>query len=120
MSTYAELMAAGMSVGQAVQLGTVNTTGLVAAGTTKATALALTGAFGVFATVSASKGAVLPPASGAAAGALFNGGSNALSLYANGTDTINTNSAAAAFSVPNSKAVSLIPAATKWIAVLGA
>ena len=120
MSTVTELMAAGVPAGAASQIGSTAATGLVATGTTKADALTLAASVNVFATVSSSKGALLPPAGGAPMVAIFNGGANALSVYANGSDVINANSAAAAFSVTNAKSAFFIPAGNRWIANLSA
>lgn len=120
MSTANELMAAGIPAGAAVQIGSSAGTALVAAGTTKATALTLTASVNVFATVSSSKGALLPPASGSPVVAIYNGGSNALSVYAAGSDVINSGSAGAAFSVTNAKSATFVPAGNRWVATLSA
>lgn len=120
MSTPTELMAAGIPAGPASQIGQSAGTGLVAAGTTKAGALVLTAGLNVFATVSSSKGCLLPPASGSPAVVIFNGGANALSVYAAGTDVINANSAGAAFSVTNAKSAVFIPSGNRWVATLSA
>ena len=120
MTAASELMAAGIPAAAATQLGGASSTGLVATGTTKATALVLVGAVNVFATVSSSKGALLPSATGSPPVAIYNGGANALSVYAAGTDTINSGSAGAAFSVTNAKSATFIPSGNKWIANLSA
>jgi len=120
MTTATELMAAGVPAGAAVMLGGPSATGLVATGTTKATALVIAAAVNVFATVSSSKGALLPSATGSPIVAIYNGGANALSVYAAGTDTINAGSAGAAFSVTNAKSATFIAAGNKWIANLSA
>lgn len=121
MTSPARLMAAGMPAGQATQIGKDTATGLVAAGTTKAGALVLTAEVNIFATVSSSKGALLPPCEGSADVAIFNGGANALSVYAAGTDVINANSAGAAFSVTNGKsAIFSAGSGGHWVANLSA
>ena len=120
MATRTELMHASMPWGAATQIGQEPSTGLVAAGTTKATALVLVGSLCVFTTVSSTKGALLPPASGSPMVVIYNGGANALSVYANGTDVINSNSAGAAFSVTNGKSAMFTPAGVNWIANLSA
>ena len=110
----------GFKQGAAVQIGASSGTALVAAGTTKATALALVASVNVFATVSSSKGALLPPASGSPIVAIYNGGANALSVYAYGTDVINAGSAGAAFSVTNAESAFFIPSGNRWIGNLSA
>lgn len=120
MSTATELMAAGIAARAASQIGSSAGTALVATGTTKATALVLVASVNVFATVSSSKGALLPAASGSPTVQIYNGGSNALSVYAAGTDVINAGSAGAAFSVTNAKSAIFTPAGNRWIATLSA
>lgn len=120
MTTSTELMAGGMAGPLAARLGTDLTSSLTATGSTKADALQLTTSANVFTTVAASTGAILPQASGAAPVAIFNGGASALSVYAKGTDTINANSAGAAFSVTNGKAALFIASGNKWVGNLSA
>src|SRR5579859_7310510 len=122
MTSTRDLMAAGMPAGQANQIGMDKATGLVAAGTTKAGSLALTADVCVFATVSSGKGASLQPSSGAAAVAIYNGGSNALLVYtAIGTsDVINGNSANGGFSVTNGKSAIFMATDGQWVANLSA
>lgn len=121
MTTTSELMWGGkVSAGEASLIGMDAATGLVATGTTKAGALALTVEVNVFATVSSSKGALLPPASGSPPVAIYNGGANALSVYAAGTDVINGNSAGAAFSVTNGKSAVFFASGNRWVANLSA
>jgi len=80
-------------------------TGLTAAGSTQATALALTAEFNQFSTVAASTGATLPAGSEPGDEILvINNGANALAVYPTGTGTINTGSASAALSVAAGKA----------------
>lgn len=120
MTTSAELMSGGMAWPLAGRLGTDLTSGLTATGSAKASALQLTTSANIFTTVGASTGAILPPASGSAPVAIYNGGASSLSVYANGSDTINANSAAAAFSVTNGKAALFIASGNKWVGNLSA
>lgn len=120
MTTTSELIAGGMSWPLAGRLGTDLTSTLTATGSSKTDALQLTTSANVFTTVAASTGARLPAASGSPPVAIFNGGASALSVYASGTDTINANSAAAAFSVTNGKAALFIAAGNKWVGNLSA
>jgi hypothetical protein len=120
MTTAGELMAAGIPAGAATQIGFLKSTALKGTGTTKATALILTGTFNVFTTVSSNTGALLPPAVGSPPVAISNGGANPLLVYANGTDIINALSAGASFSVTNAKSCVFFPAGNQWIANLSA
>lgn len=120
MTTPTELMGVGMPAPQAVQIGRDLGTGLVAAGTTKAGALVLVAEVNVFATVSSSKGALLPFASGSPPVSIYNGGANALSVYAQAGETINALSTGAAFSVTNAKSAHFVPSGGKWVAILSA
>ncbi len=122
MATNAQLMALGMPAAQANLMGAVEATGQTVSATTKATASTLAGTVVAFSTV-ASGGCVLLPSAQATAGpvAIYNGGSNALSVYTTGTaETINALSAGAAFSVTNGKGAIFMPGNQKWVAVLGA
>ncbi len=120
MSTPSELCHTGMPSALANQLGTSRGTDLTATGTTKATALVLVANMNIFTTVSSTKGALLPGASGQGPVIISNGGANALSVYATGTNTINALSAGAAFSVTNAKTAIFWPSGSRWVAVLSA
>lgn len=120
MSTAANLMGAGMPALQAQLLGQVPGTGLSVTATTKATASQLTTSTCFFTSVVASGATLLPPAEMSPPIAIYNGGGQNLSVYANGTNTINALSAAQAFTVTNGKGAIFFPAATGWVAMLGA
>lgn len=120
MSTPSELMALGCPGPLADQLGSSLGASLTAAGTTKATALVLVADVNIFTTVSSTKGAVLPGASGQGPVVISNGGANALSVYAAGTNTINALSAGAAYSVTNAKTAIFWPSGSRWVALLSA
>ena len=122
MAARGELMLLGKLPWElAVQIGQHPSTGLKATGTNKATALVLAGAgLAVFTTVSANTGALLPPAAGSPMIVIQNGGANSLSVYTTGSDVINANSAAAAFTVTNGKSAIFVPAGVNWVANLSA
>lgn len=120
MSTAANLMGAGVPGLQAQMLGAVQATGLTTAVTTKATAAQLTGTVNFFATVASGAATLLPPVDSSPPIAIYNGGANALLVFANGTNTINALSAAQSFSVTNAKGAIFWPGSTGWVAVLGA
>lgn len=122
MATNAQLMALGMPAALANLMGAVESTGQSATATTKATASTLGGTVNSFSTV-ASSGCVLLPSAQATTGpvSVYNGGANALSVYAPGTaETINALSAGAAFSVTAGKGAIFMPGNQKWVAALGA
>lgn len=110
MTSVERLMAAGVPPLAAVQLGQDNLNGLVATGTTKATALLLAAENSVFATVATGTGALLPPAEGEPLVAIYNGGAQTLSVYAASGETINALSSKAAFSVTAGKTAFFMPA----------
>src|SRR5580698_2508933 len=101
MTTKAELMAGGMAASLANRLGQDGpSTGLVATGANQAAALSLISTMNIFATVAASTGALLPNPDGKDVIIVVNNGANPLSVYPQGTQTINGGSASAALSVP--------------------
>ena len=120
MSTAANLMALGLPSALAGMVGCTPATGLTTSVTTKATASQLTSNVCFFSTVASSGATLLPPADTSPIVAIYNGGANALNVYANGTNTINALSAGAAFSVTNAKGAIFIPGQTGWVAILGA
>jgi hypothetical protein len=89
MTTQNKLVSLGMwpEAAEQVIIGDV-TTGLTAAGTNQATALAITADLNVFGTVAASTGAVLSFTDGARI-VVRNGGANALLVYAPVGGTMN-------------------------------
>lgn len=94
-----------------------------AAGTTQATAAAITSDITVYTTVAASAGAILPAASAAGADDFFvvNAGANALSLYPPTGGKINAGATNAAVSVPVGKSAHVVFAGSgQWVAVVSA
>lgn len=80
--------------------------GLTAAGTTRATALALTKEINVISAAAASTGVVLPPASMVGIGGrvvVVNGGANAITVYAAGSDTIDGTTGSTGVTLTNAK-----------------
>jgi hypothetical protein len=118
MATKGEIMRGGMPAEIAQLLGFDYATGLSGAGTTQADATVLTANMNVFTTVGSSTGALLPSATGTAPAVIYNGGSNALTVYPTGTQTINNG--ATSFSVTNAKAAVFFPHGNTWIAILSA
>lgn len=93
------------------------------AGTTQATAAAITADLSVFTTVALNSGAILPNVSIAGGEDFFvvNAGANALSVYPPSGGKINAGAANAAVSVPVGKSAHLLFAgAGQWIAVVSA
>lgn len=128
MTSPDRLMAAGMPAGQAVQLGTTSKAGLVGVGTSKATAVQLTGAANFIATCASAGVAFfqLPTAEASPPVVVENDGASPALVCAFGTtETINALSAGASFSVTNAKRAVFYPARRSttnlcWIAVLSA
>lgn len=93
-------------------------TGLTAAGTTRANALALTKAINVITTAAASTGAVLPSAATVGVGGsviVFNDGASAIKVYAAGSDTIDTVAGATGVTLSNAKRCEYwVTAALTW------
>lgn len=119
MALKTELMAKGAQAFLANSLGfDTAATGLTATGSNQAGALALISNFSVFTTVASSTGALLPSALAKAPYVIYNGGSNPLTVYPNGSETINNG--ATSFSVTNGKSATFWAAGTQWIAVLSA
>lgn len=129
MASPGRLMAAGMPAALALELGQESGSGLLtAAGSTAATALTLTADFNLFGTVASGTGAILPFAEGQPMQAVYNGGSNTLSIYPQATEIINAGSVGVAFSVSAGKGAFFVPgkdngvtpAIGAWIAVMSA
>lgn len=118
MTQKSELMALGMAHGLANESGfDAANAALTATGTNQATALLLTSNFSLFTTVSASTGALLPQARSQAPLAIFNGGGAALTVYPNGSETVN---ATTSVSIPNGKSGVFFASGNQWIANISA
>jgi hypothetical protein len=103
-------MAAGIPGEAAQQLGMTSASGLLTAtGSTYAGALPLTAAFVVFGTVASGAGAVLPFAEGQPETVVYNGGTNALTVYPQATEFINAGTVGASFSVTAAKGAIFVP-----------
>jgi len=121
MVAKSELMGVGMPASLANKIGQDGpATGLTATGSNQAGALALTSTMSIFSTVAASTGCVLPNAEGKGEFIVINNGANALSVYPNGTQTINGGSAGAAVSIPAGKMGLFIGNGIIWAANISA
>jgi hypothetical protein len=120
MTIASNLLSLGMPAALAGAIGATPGTALTTAVTTKATAAQLTSNVCFFTTVASSGATLLPPADMSPPVAIYNGGGQNLSVFANGTNTINALSAGAAFTVTNGKGAIFYPAQTGWVAILGA
>jgi hypothetical protein len=131
MTTASRLMAAGMPPGQAVQIASEAMTGtpnLIANGTSFAAGTSLTASFSIFGTVASGGIAILPPAEAQPNFAVFNNGSNTLTVDPQATEFINAGSVGVGFSVTAGKGALFIPGKNlgvtpsvgAWIAVLSA
>jgi hypothetical protein len=117
MTTASKLAQLGVWSAEAAQNAAGDLgTGLVATGSTQATALAITNDICVFATVAASTGCILP-FQGAAYITIFNNGANSLAVYPPVGGTINGGAANASFATLAGKsAVYITPDGTTWVA----
>jgi hypothetical protein len=120
MATTAELMGVGTPAAVANALGQNLTSAAVGAGSVQTDATLLTTAVTKFATVNSGGGARLPPATGQPIYAVYNGGSNALLVYAAVGETINAVATASGFSVTNGKSAVFTPSGNTWIGTLSA
>ncbi len=117
MATTEALMASGLASKLSQILGMEFASGLAGTGSSQAGALALTADINYFSTVNASTGALLPPAFEQNIIAIYNGGSNPLTVYPSGSELVNNTTS---FSVTNGKAAIFVGSGKDWIAVLSA
>ena len=106
----------GLQLQNNALLYTTVATGLTAAGTTQATALALNNQYNVVSTVAANSGTVLPaPGAGGLIVTINNRGANTLNVYPNSGATIDALAANAATTVPaNGQLIIEAASATQW------
>jgi hypothetical protein len=107
MSLAKELVASGLHFTQAQAINGSVATGLVATGSTQATALPLTSQMNVLATTAASTGVILPVLERGDSVFIRNGGANSLSIYPPVGGVINALSANAAFALAAGSSVTL-------------
>jgi hypothetical protein len=95
--------------------------GLVAAGTTQATALQLSAAVNGVGTVASGTGVVLPPWAASVVVVVINAGANALQIYGSGTNTIDgtAGSTGVALSTAHRLAFFIPTVAGAWVSALG-
>lgn len=121
MATAASLMASGVPGLVAQQIGATQGVSLTANSTTKATATVLVNTANFFGTVASTGAAQLPAVASSPQIVIYNGGANALIVFAAGTtETINALTAGAGFSVTNGKSAIFTPGETRWVATLSA
>jgi hypothetical protein len=113
MTLKSELMARGIAAGAAGLLAQdLANTALTAAGTTQATALAMTSNFSIFGTVAASSGAIINQLHGV--GWVVNNGANTLTLYPPVGSSINGGATNAGISVPAGKSAYYASNGLNW------
>lgn len=119
MATIDKLAKLGMWAETAKAVAGDMATGATAAGTTQATALALSADHTKIGTAAASSGVILRKIGGMQT--VYNGGANAVAVYPPVTGTINSGAANAAFSVATTKSAVFISAdGVNFVAVLSA
>lgn len=119
MAQPSELMGLGIASPAARALGQTQTLAVSAAGTTQATATAVSDGFVDVTTAASNAGVILPVAAGAAITSVRNGDSNTMKVYPAVGDLMN-GTANAAFSITTGKVAIFIPSGNRWHANLSA
>ena len=116
MAIPSRVLASGNSGLATISICGDGATGLVAVGTTQATALQLSAVFNAITTSSASTGVKLPPCEAGAMVYIYNLAGQDLRIYSNGTETLNAAVAGATgVLVGNTKtAICFATSATTW------
>ena len=116
MAIPSRVLASGNSGLATISICGDGATGLVAVGTTQATALQLSAVFNAITTSSASTGVKLPPCEAGAMVYIYNLAGQDLRIYSNGTETMNAAVAGATgVLVGNTKtAICFATSATTW------
>jgi len=112
MAQVDRLMAVGFPAGQAVQIGNVPTGTLTGAGSAQSTATTIPD--GSIAYLTGTGGFILPYSSDNPAIALYNIGTQALSIYAASQETINNISTTQAFILTQGRSVQFLPMSAGW------
>ena len=122
MALARNIMKGGWSAGNAKAVNGAVATGLTAAGTTLATALALTADSNVLATVASGSGVSLPSAEIGDSCEVYNGGANAVTVYPDTTSVqINALTAGNGFLLAtNTMCYARRVTATRWVVNLSA
>ena len=116
MAIPSRVLASGNSGLATISICGDGATGLVAVGSTQATALQLSSVFNAIATSAASTGVKLPPCEAGAVVYIYNLAGQDLRIYSNGTETLNAAVAGATgVLVGNTKtAICFATSATTW------
>ena len=116
MAIPSRILASGNSGLATISICGDGATGLVAVGTTQATALQLSAVFNAITTSSASTGLKLPPCEAGAMVYIYNLSGQTLQIYSNGTETMNAAVAGATgVALGNTKtAICFATSATTW------
>lgn len=116
MAIPSRVLASGNSGLATISICGDGATGLVAVGTTQATALQLSSVFNAITTSSASTGLKLPPCEAGAMVYIYNLSGQTLQIYSNGTETMNAAVAGATgVALGNTKtAICFATSATTW------
>jgi len=120
MSTVGELMAGSAPAALADRLGQSPVVSLAATGSTQADAAAITSTFTLISTAPSSTGVLLKQAHGQPETVIYNGGSNTVKIYGNGTEKINNIAGATGISLPSAKGAILVANGNQWIGIVSA
>lgn len=118
MATQSELMGAGIPWRPAAMLGLVENSSVSAAGTTQATATALTASFSIVTTAAANSGVQLPTATGSGTFIVVNNGANTVTVYPATGEAINANAANVGIQIAVGKSASFHGCGQTWGAVI--
>jgi hypothetical protein len=122
MTSETKLVQLGIwdAAAQEIAGGSELSTGLSAAGTTQATAAAITADISAFGTVASGAGAILPGTNGAGQYFVRNGGANALLVYAPVGGTMNGTSNGSASVAASTNAMFVSTNGTNWYSLVSA
>lgn len=117
MASKDELVHVGIPWPAAAALGQDQATAVSAAGTTQATATALTAAYNEVSTCANGAGVVLPGASGQPINVIQNNGANTLSIYV-ATGNYMNGTLNGSLQVASGNGAILIPSGIRWIGIV--
>jgi hypothetical protein len=121
MSIPSRILSAGNSPLSTISIAGDAATGLVAVGSTQATALQLSAVYNAITTSAASTGVILQPSEAGARVVVYNASGQTISIYPPVSSQINALSANAAYTVATAKTVELIAmSSTQWVTILTA
>jgi hypothetical protein len=121
MSIPSRILSAGNSPLSTISIAGDAATGLVAVGSTQATALQLSAVYNAITTSAASTGVILPTTEPGASVVIYNASGQTISIYPPVSSQINAVAVNGAYTVATAKTVILFAvSATQWVTILTA